>query len=110
MSYIINSTRAFNRQLCTLGNSNGIALNIRQLLAIQVKRNVLTLLNRNILGIILIQGNRTIFFSSYLDFSLQRLSRRSFTGTSIANRVFSIIRRKCHRRHGQHHHHSEKSR
>ena len=109
MRYIINSTRAFNRQLCTLGNSNGIALNIRQLIAIQVKRNDLICRNRNILGVIIIQSNGSTIFR-LVNLPLQSLSRCRFTGTSIANRVFSIIRRKCHRRHGQHHHHSEKSR
>ena len=62
MRYIINSTRAFNRQLCTLGNSNGIALNIRQLIAIQVKRNDLICRNRNILGVIIIQSNGSTIF------------------------------------------------
>ena len=108
MSYIINSTRAFNRQLCTLGNSNGIALNIRQFLVIQVKRNDLICRNRNILGVIIIQSNGSTIFR-LVNLLLQSLGRCSFTGTSAVSRL-NAIRRKCHRRHGQHHHHSEKSR
>ena len=48
ISNIINNALALHRQSCTLGNSNGIALNIGQLLTIQVESNGLVSRNNNI--------------------------------------------------------------
>jgi hypothetical protein len=57
ISNIINNALALHRQSCTLGNSNGIALNIGQLLAIQVESNGLVSRNNNIFRSILYEFN-----------------------------------------------------
>ena len=57
MGYIINRTLTVNRQGCTLVNGNGVTVNIRQCLAIQVKCNVFVLCNGNILGCVSQQSN-----------------------------------------------------
>ena len=116
---VINSTRrtvlvrrfaiTSNSQSCTQLNSNGIATIIFQRIASQIQCNLFTRFNDNIFGIVFIKSNCATI-GCLVNLLLQRLGRCRFTGTSIANRVFSIIRRKRHRCHGQHHHHSEKSR
>ena len=57
MANVIYRTLAFNRQVCTQRNSNGITRTIRQGLAIQVKRNGLVSRNNNIFRSILYEFN-----------------------------------------------------
>ena len=57
MGYIINRTLTVNPQGCTLVNGNGVTVNIRQFLAIQVKYNVFVLCNGNILSCVSQQSN-----------------------------------------------------
>ena len=56
MGYIINRTLTVNRQGCTLFNSNGMTGLVRQLLAIQVKRNGLASRNNNIFNCVFQQS------------------------------------------------------
>ena len=121
MANIINNTTSdaiFNRQCAIISNRmltlavyNRLILSscvIYQRMTRQIQSNFLIFWNCNCFGVIIIQSNGSTIFR-LVNLPLQSLSRCSFTGTSAVSRL-NAIRRKCHRRHSQHHHHSEKSR